>query len=121
MRLKVKSGRALPANVRKNRPSNQPAVVQFGFTRVRIVQHNESDKLGMIGRQIAKKRHYVLPVVVSTVRIDLLRGSGFPGNRKPGHSSGGGGSLVAHNAAQRITNLFGSFRRDDLAQDHWRY
>ena len=116
MRLKVKIAGGLLGNVGKNRPSNKPAVIQFGFARVRIVQHDESDKLRVISRQIADERNDVLPVVVSAVRIDLLRGSGFPGNRKPRHSSSGSGSLIADNAAQRVTNLFSSFSRDDLAQ-----
>jgi hypothetical protein len=73
----------------------------------------------MIGREIAKKRNDILAVVVSAVWIDFLRGPGFPCNRKSRHSGSSCGSLVAHHAAQSITNLFCSFGRDDLAQHHW--
>src|SRR5258707_12525013 len=120
MRLKVKVAGALPGDVEKKSPTTTPAVIQFRFARVRIVQHDEPDKLRVISRQIAGERNDILSVVVSAVRIDLLRCSGFPSNRKPGHSSSGGGSLIADNAAQRVTNLFGSFSRNDLAQYHWR-
>ena len=53
MRLKIKIAGGLLGNAGKNRPSNEPAVIQFRFARVRIVQHDESDKLRMIRRQIA--------------------------------------------------------------------
>ena len=77
MRLKIKIAGGLFGNAGKNRPGNKPAVIQFRFARVRIVQHDESDKLRMIGRQIADERNDILSVVVSAVRIDFLRGSGF--------------------------------------------
>src|SRR5215470_20074956 len=108
MRLKIQITGGFLGDARKNWPSNLPAVIQFRFARMRIVKHNKSDKLRMIRWQIAEKRNDVLAVVVSAVRIDFFRGSGFPGNRKSWHGSGGSCSLIAHHAAQRITNLFGS-------------
>src|SRR5262249_60326910 len=104
----------------KTRPATTAAVIQFRFARVRIVQHDESNKLRMIGRQIAEKRNDILPMVISAVWINFLRRPGFPRDRKPGHSGCSGSSLIAHNATQRSTNLFCSFRRDDLAQYHRR-
>ena len=50
MRLKVEVAGGLLGNVGKNRPSNKPALIQFRFARVRIVQHDKSDKLRVIGR-----------------------------------------------------------------------
>src|SRR5262245_27167665 len=115
MRLKIKIMGGLLGNAGKNRASNLAAVIQFRCARGRIVKHDESYKLRMVSREIATKRNDILSVVISAVRIDFLRRPSFPGNRKPGHSCGSGGPLIAHNAAQRVTKLFGSFRRDHLA------
>src|SRR5690348_7123112 len=113
MRLKIKIVGGLLGDTRKNRPGNLPAVIQFRRAGMRIVENNESHKLGMICREIAKKRNDILSVVVSALRINFLCRACFSGNCKTGHSSCRGGSLIADNPTQGVPNLFGSFRRSE--------
>src|SRR3989442_11381503 len=80
-------------------PAESPAVIQLRFARVRIIEHHETDKLGMLGRKIASERNDVLSLFISASRINFLRGSGFSSNGKAWHGRGGGGPAVAHDAS----------------------
>src|SRR6266536_172842 len=81
---------------------------------MRIIEHDQTDKLRMVRRQIASERDNILPVLISAFRINFLRRSGLARNRKTWNGSGGSGAAIAHYTAQRITDLSGSFRRNYL-------
>jgi hypothetical protein len=83
---------------------------------VRIIEHHQTDKLGMVRRQIASERNNILPLLVSPSRINLLCGSGFARNRKTGNSSGGSGTAIAYHTPQGITDFSCGFRRNHLTQ-----
>ena len=119
MRLKIKIAGGFLREPGKDWPRNKPAVIQLGFARVCIIEHHQTDKLGMLGRQISSERNDVLSLFISASRINLLRGSRFPGNGKPWHGSGSRCAVIADHSSKRITNFFSSFRRNDLAQHHW--
>src|SRR5437667_10946364 len=92
----------------KDRSRNEPAVIQLWFAGVRIVEYHKTDKLRMLGRQIADERNDALSVLISALRIDFLRGRGLAGNRKTWNSSGSRSTAMAYDAAERIPNLRGS-------------
>src|ERR1043166_4117942 len=120
MRLKIKVAGRLLCKTGKDRPCYKPAVIQFWFARVCIIEHHKTDKLRVLGRKIAGERNDVFSLFVSASRINFLRGSGFSSNGKAWHGRGGGCPAVAHNAPERIPDLLRSFRRNNLAQYHWR-
>src|SRR6266487_3034590 len=86
------------------------------FAHVRIIEHHKTDKLGMLGRQIADERNDVLSVFISAFRINFLRGSGLAGNRKTWNSSGSRSAAIAYDTSERISNFSGGFRRNHLTQ-----
>ena len=47
LRLKIEITRRLLGDAGKDRPGDQPAVIQLRFARVRIIQHHQTDKLRM--------------------------------------------------------------------------
>jgi hypothetical protein len=77
---------------------------------VRIIEHHQTDKLGMFRREIADERNDILPLLVSASGINLLRGSSFARDRKARNGSSGSGAAVTYNAAQRIADFPGGFR-----------
>ena len=77
MRLKIEITRRLLRDARENRSGDLSAIIQFRPARVRIVQHNESDKFRMIGRKITDERNDFLAVFVAAFGIDLLRRARF--------------------------------------------
>ena len=72
MRLKIEITRRLFSDARENRTGDQTAVIQFRFSRMRVVQHDQTDKFGMIGRQIASERNDVSALIVAAMRIDFF-------------------------------------------------
>ena len=54
MRLKIEITRRLFGDAGKDRPGDEAAIIQFRLGRVRVVQHDQPDKLRMIGRQITR-------------------------------------------------------------------
>src|SRR5262249_61618370 len=104
----------------KGPPCSKPAVIQLRFARVRIIEHNKTDKLGVLGRKIAGERNNVFSFFISASRINLLCGSGFSSNGKTWHRGCGGGPAIAHDASECITNFSGGFRRNYLSQQHRR-
>src|SRR5207247_10715729 len=116
MRLKIEIAGGLLRKMGKDRPRDKPAVIQLRFARVRIIDHHETDKLGMLSPKIASERNDVLSLFISASRINFLRGSGFSSNGKTWHGRGGGCAAVAHDASERITNFFGGFSGNNLTQ-----
>ena len=104
MRLKIEITRRFFRDAGKDRTGHQAAIIQFRLARVRIVQHDESDKFRMIGRQISDEGNDVLAVFVAAFGIDFLRRAGFARNGETGNSGGGGGAAIAHDTAQRIAD-----------------
>ena len=89
MRLKIEITRRLLGDARKDGPGDQAAIIQLRLRGVRVVQHNESNELRMIGRQITRERNDIFPVFVSAFGIHFLRGAGLArdgetGNRRRG-------------------------------------
>jgi len=72
MRLKIEVAGSPLGNTGKDRTRDKPTIVQFRFAGVCIIEHNQTDKLRMLGGQIAGKRNDVLPLFVPASRIDLL-------------------------------------------------
>ena len=74
----------------------------------------------MLGRLVTGKGDDILPLLVSAFRTHFLRGAGLAGDGETRNRRGRGRAPVAHDAAQRVPDLRGGFRRDDLAQNHRR-
>src|SRR5436309_2010707 len=111
MRLKIKIAGSFLREPGKDRPRDKPAVIQLGFARVRIIEHHQTYKLRMIGGQIPSKRNDVLSLFIPASRINLLCGSCFSSNGKTWYGRGSGGSRIAHDSSERITNFSGDFMR----------
>src|SRR5438128_4592869 len=120
MRLKIKIAGGLLRKTGKDWPCDKPAVIQLRFARVCIIEHHQTDKLGMLGRKIASERNDVLSLFISASRINFLRGSRFSSNGKAWYGRGGGCPVVAHYASKRVTNISGGFSRNNLSQRYWR-
>src|SRR5207237_3857040 len=99
MRLKIKITGSPLSNARKDRSRYEPAVIQFWFARLGVIQHDNADKLRMLGGQITAKRNDVFSFFVSALWIDFLGSSGLTGNGKAGNGGGGGGTAIAYHAA----------------------
>jgi len=102
MRLKIKIAGGLLRETGKDRPCYQPAVIQLRFARMRIIEHHETNKLGVLRRKVAGERNDVLSLFISASRINFLRGSGFSSNGKTWHGRGGGCAAVAHDASEKV-------------------
>ena len=120
MRLKIKITGSPLSNARKDRSRDEPAVIQFWFARFRVIQHDNPDKLRMLGWQITAKRNDVFSFFVSTPWIDFLGSSSLTGNSKAGNGGGGRSTAIAYHAAQGVTDLPGCLRRNYLPQNHRR-
>src|SRR5437762_10752500 len=114
MRLKIKIAGSFLREPGKDRPRDEPAVIQLGFTRVCIIEHNQTYKLRMIGGKIPSKRNHVLSLFIPASRINLLCGSCFSSNDETWHGCGSRGPRIAHDSSERITNFSCDFRRNDL-------
>src|SRR5260370_30753872 len=120
MRLKIEITGGSLGNARKDRSRYEPAVIQFWFARLGVIQDDNSDKLRMLGWQVTAKGHDVFAFFVSTPWIAFLGRSGFTGNGKAGNGRGGRSTAIAYHAAQCVADLSSCLRRDYLAQYHWR-
>src|SRR6266436_9441767 len=87
---------------------------------MRVVQNDESDKFWMLSGEITGERHNVMALFVAAVRISLLGRPGLASDGEAGNGRGGRGTPIAHNSAQRITDLPGCLGRDDLTQNNGR-
>src|SRR5207244_4785387 len=119
MCLNIKIACSYHGETGKDRPPNEPAVIQLRFARVCIIEHHQTYKFRMLGGKISGERNDVLSLFIPTPRINLLRGSCFSSNGETWHSCGSGGPGIAYHASKRITNFSGGFRRNDLTQHHW--
>src|SRR5260370_42253469 len=118
MRLKIEITGGSLGNARKDRSRYEPAVIQFWFARLGVIQDDNPDKLRMLGWQVTAKGNDVFSFFVSTPWIDFLSCSGFTGNGKAGNGGGGRSTAIAYHAAQGVADLPGCLRRNYLAQNH---
>src|SRR6266571_1080353 len=120
MRLKIEITGSPLGDPRKDRSRYQAAVIQFWFARLGVIQHDNADKLRMLGWQVTAKGNDVFSFFVPALWIDFLGRSSLTGNRKAGNGRRGGSTAVAYHAAQGVADLAGCLRRNYLAQNHWR-
>src|SRR5438309_1578626 len=115
MRLKIQITCRFFRDTCKDWTRYQATIVQFRLARLRVVQHDQTDKFGVIRRQITAERNDVLSPLVTASRVNLL---GRPGLACDGETCNGRrsrGAAIAHYPAQRIADLSGCLRRNDLA------
>src|ERR1051326_1247185 len=110
VRLEIEIARRFLSDARKDRAGDEAAVIQFGIGGFRVVEDDDPDEFGMIGRKITAKRNNVFSVLVAAVRIDFLCRAGLPGNGETRNRRGCSRPAIAHYAAQSVSHLGGGLR-----------
>src|SRR5215470_3885370 len=111
MRLKIKITGGFFGNSGENWSCNKATVIKLGLACMRIVQHHQTDKLGMVRWKIPDERNYVLAFLVSTVARDFLCSTCLTGNGKSWNRCGSSRPAIAYNASKRVADPFGGFSR----------
>ena len=99
MRLKIEITGGLFSDPGEDRTRDLATVILFRLC-LRIVEHNQSDKFGMVRREIAAERNDFLTFLVSAVRPNFLRGTSLARDDKAGNCGRRSGAAIAYYAAQ---------------------